>query len=620
MERGRTVTASVRLTSHQTAAVEAEAARLLLVASAGSGKTEVLTRRVLRVLERSRGDSFRILAVTFTVRAAQEMESRLKASLADEAWRVDCDTVHGFALSWLMRFGECVGIFPDTVVYSEDADRLKVLGEVIAGLGEPQDNLRQVLQAIDEARARSWTAEVDARNGPTVGSTRFEEVYDAYLASLDAAMGVDFPGMLIKFLQASDDDQNFIRNFVGTYRDIVVDEGQDLSPAQAAVVDKLSVDGIRLFVVADDRQSINAFAGGGFQNVTRLVGTKAATSALHLPHNFRCSTSILAAAESVASHLGHRPEQARAAIGAPVGAVRVFHAGSPIHEAELVSDWIGKLLTDGLESAVLADGEDPTVQAEDIAVIARSRWLLDPIMASLDAREITMSVQTDSQSAFRAPQARILIEGLALVTAPRNAPSLRRMAGELRAVGLVIDADASIESVTAALMTSDDDDLAGLSRLLKGATPGNLQDRLKALGDSAAALAWKEDLDSVKAQWSNYCATVQPHRRDLGGFLRFISRAQQTRPSDPGVRILTIHKVKGLEFKAVCLLGAYNGSIPDYRAITTEQVDEERRAFYVAMTRAARELVITYPETTTDRGGRSHTQTLSQFAVEAGLA
>ena len=118
----------------------------------------------------------------------------------------------------------------------------------------------------------------------------------------------------------------------------------------------------------------------------------------------------------------------------------------------------------------------------------------------------------------------------------------------------------------------------------------------------------------------NYAVAVPHNRRELSGFLRHLSRAQQTRPTDPGVRVLTIHKVKGLEFKAVCIVGAYNGVLPDYRADSSNRVGEERRAFYVAMTRASRELIVVHPKVTTDRYGRGHAQVPSIFIAEAGLS
>lgn len=603
-----------RLTPHQEEAVNQDGSRILLVASAGSGKTEVLTRRVMRHLTTSAGQTFRVLAVTFTVRAAQELQSRLQASASSEAWRVDADTVHGFALDWLMRFGQSVNVYPDTVVYAEDADRLNLLANFVTSLGEPADiDLRPVLRAIDDHRLSAGGMPV----GPRVGSVLFSDLYDGYLTALDAANGIDFAGMLTKFIEASAADPRFLENFWSTYRHVLVDEGQDLSRAQAEVLDRLASPPVDLFVVADDRQSINGFAGGSFANVRRLVGESAVARALQLPHNFRCATSVLHAAELVAAHLRDRPPPALAVANAPAGLVRVLAASSPDDEGELVAEWVLGLLENGLEQSNLAEGEDPTVSPEEIAVIARARWLLDPVVAALLDREIEVSIQTDTQSLLATPPGRVLLEGVGIAAATENAPAVRRLIDELSGAGVVV-ADEQLD-VVQILRASGLTDLARVGDALDGLDVDNIEERLNALQNAATDSGWLDDVRVITSLWANYAIAVPHHRRDLSGFVRHAGRAQQTRPSDPGVRVLTIHKVKGLEFKAVCLIGAYNGVLPDRRANTAEAIDEERRAFYVAMTRASRELLVTYPQATMDRYGRTHHQAPSTFAVEAGL-
>ena len=603
-----------RLTPHQEEAVKKDGSRLLLVASAGSGKTEVLTRRVMRHLTTSAGQTFRILAVTFTVRAAQELQSRLHASVSKEAWRVDADTVHGFALDWLMRFGQSVNVYPDTIVYADDADRLNLLADFVTSLGEPADtDLRPVLRAIDEHRLSAS----GAPGGPRVGSVHFPDLYDGYLTALDAANGIDFAGMLTKFLEASVADPRFLENFWSTYRHVLVDEGQDLSQAQAEVLDRLASPPVDLFVVADDRQSINGFAGGSFANVRRLVGEAAVAGALQLPHNFRCATSVLHAAEHVARHLRDRPPPALAVANAPAGLVRVLAAFSPEDEGERVAEWVLDLCDKGLDPSHLADGEDPTVAREEIAVIARARWLLDPVIAALVDRQIDVSIQTDNQSLLATPPGRVLLEGIGIAAATENAPAVRRLIGELDGLGVVV-AEEHLD-VVQTLRASGLTELARVGDVLDGLAVDNIEERLNTLRNATADSAWLGDVGVITSLWSNYAVAVPHHRRDLVGFVRHAGRAQQTRPSDPGVRVLTIHKVKGLEFKAVCLLGAYNGVLPDWRANTSEAIDEERRAFYVAMTRASRELLVTYPQATVDRYGRTHHQDPSMFAAEAGL-
>jgi len=561
-----------------------------------------------------------VLAVTFTVRAAQELKTRLDATAGDEAWRVDADTVHGFALDWLMRFGQSVGVYPDTFVYSEDADRLALLANYVSSLGETADKrLRAVLAAIDSERtAGGLRCDGPDPDGPAVGGIPFADLYDGYLAALDAAGGIDFAGILVKFVEAADSNPRFIANFHGTFRHVLVDEGQDLSVAQVEVISRLVGPAVDLFVVADDRQSINGFAGGSFENAKRLFDAAADAPALVLPHNFRCATTVLSAAEKLATHLRARPSKALAVDHAPPGTARSLAAGSPIEEAESVGEWITHLLKDGLDSATLSQGEDPRISPEDVAVVVRARWLLDPVHARLEALGIAVSLQTDTQSFLHTPVARAVAEAIALTATPGNGPASRRLGDELRGLGAT--GDVELAGPGERLRGAAIAELTQVASAVEGLTIDNLGERLRNLVTTANEKDLERDLRRLENLWVSYTVAVPQNRRELAGFLRHMFRAQQTRPSDPGVRLLTIHKVKGLEFRAVCLLGAYNGVLPDYRASSAEQVDDERRAFYVAITRAARSLLITYPRETRDQYGRRHSQDPSLFTVESGLA
>lgn len=238
-------------------------------------------------------------------------------------------------------------------------------------------------------------------------------------------------------------------------------------------------------------------------------------------------------------------------------------------------------------------------------------------MASLEELGIEVSIQTDAQGFLQTPTGRVLIEGIGLAAVSDNAPASRRLMDELNGVG--VELPHGEVDVPAILRASGLADLVSVGQALDAIGVDNMEERLVALRQHATDSAWLADVNAVMTLWANYAVAVPHNRRDLSGFVRHAARAQQARPSDPGVRVLTIHKVKGLEFKAVCLVSAYNGAIPDYRAKSPEAIDEERRAFYVAMTRASRELLVTYPAFTTDRYGRSHRQEPSIFALEAGL-
>ncbi len=616
-----TVADPLLLTSEQQEAVGAEQARVLLVASAGSGKTEVLIRRVIRILSESAGESFRVLAVTYTVRAAEEVRRRIQATVGDEAWRVDAETVHGFALKWLHRYGQGVGIDASTLVYSDDVDRAELLGEYLRSIGvtHPIEEdlagaLRPILADID--RLRTYRPR-DAM--PEVGESYFgvplRELKAAYLEALEQAGAIDYPGMLTKLIQAMDEDPWIVKQFRTTYRHVLIDEGQDLSPVHVDLFDGLIGSTVDLFVVADDRQSINGFAGGAFSNARALVGD-AQHSPLHLPHNFRCATSIIDAAEAVAAHLDATKGRVFSAENAPPGEIRFVEAEDREKETVLVADWVDGLLEDGLPVDVLSPGEDPSVAPEQVGVIGRTRWVVQEMAEELRGRGIECVLQAEPGALFATPEARLLVDLLALAVNVDDRPARRRAGDEIRET---LGGEAE-EEIFDWLETQEYEPFRVITEIAASAVEG--QDLGVLLSEKAAGFEtaeWDLDLPLLQRAWSEYAAGTRVQTRNISGFLQHVSKLERTRPTDPGVRALTIHRVKGLEFKAVALVDARDGMIPHYRSKSDEEINEERRSFYVAMTRASRSLHISWPRTTTDRYRRTHRQEPSRFLAEAQL-
>ncbi len=623
---------SLSLTVEQSAAVNDTHSRLLLVAAAGSGKTEVLARRIERILRESPGEAFRVLAVTYTVKAAEEMRGRVRTMVAEDSWRVDCETLHGFALEWLMRYGASVGVGPQVIVFSDDIDRLDLIARYLRTLrlssaGAPPETLKRILAAIDESRTLSRRSEIPDTRFDELG-VALPELYDAYVGALTEAGGIDFPGMLSKLSEVLDVDAWVGANFHRTYRHVLVDEGQDLTHMQSRVLRKLVGPEVNLFVVADDRQAINGYAGGDFANARALVGADAVT--MHLRHNFRCARSVIDAAERVAARLLSTqeslvasPQESLAAAGAPPGDVQIEAMNDSSDEAVATTLWIDALLRDGLARDSIAEGEDPRIEPENIAVIARARWLLEPVIDALTRRGQQLSLNFEASGFLRTPEGRLFLEALAIVADPSDRPARRRFLDELVMSAPqqdVTDGDSQWDPISVMEQASVPD-LVEMAVHLKEAreNESNLDATLGALGLRFSNSVWREDAKRVEQVWAKYRSAVVLQQRSIRGFLRYVSREQLAKPTDPGIRILTIHRVKGLEFKAVALVGAYEGALPDYRARTADQIDGERRGLYVAMTRAQRALRVSWPQTTVDRWGRIHKQSPSRFLVEAGL-
>ena len=610
-----------RLTEEQQAAVSARARTCLVIAPAGSGKTEVLIRRIEHLLDESPGESFRVLAVTFTLRAAEELKTRVSQSIGEEVWRVDANTIHGFAYDWLQRSGQAVGVSPDVVVYADRRDRVDLLRRFLDSVGEAHlDNraLSDILGRIDDLRT-DLVKPADAPDESfSRSSFRLPELYEAYLTALDDAGGIDFPGMLVKLLDLFEVDPAVLRRMQRTYRQILVDEGQDLTKAQAALLRTIIGDTLQLFVVADDRQSINGWAGGGMRWASMLVGRN--HEHFELQHNFRCATRILSLARQVAHHFNPPRTDAVTPPGTPEGVLLACEAEDSAVEARIVVDWIERLISSGVDSTLLVPGEEPQVVAEDIAVIARTRYGLDDVQGELLGRGHRVSVQVDAGSFLSSSDARLLHALLEVRANANNRPAWRRIEEdlsnilgaypevgeaehdlvELRQVVSGTPSQRMVELVSRSTL-----DAEGLEEIIGALKPGEY--------------LTEPDLGQFVNWWLEYRASTALQDRNVRGFLRYLLRVQQTRPDQPGIRLITTHRAKGLEFRAVAVVGLNQGVFPDYRALNDEEaIEGERRTFYVSVTRASRALLLTWPRTRRTRYSERLAEP-SQFLHEAGV-
>ena len=610
-----------RMTPEQRDVVNARDRIILAIAPAGSGKTEVLIRRIERLLDESRGESFRLLAVTFTVKAADELKSRLSRSVGEEAWRVDANTIHGFALDWLQRSGQPVGISPDVIVYAQSRDCVDLLRRFLDSVEESHfedRTLLDILEQINDLRT-SLVKPSEAPNHSFAGSSfHLPELFEAYLTALENARGIDFPSMLVKLLDLFEADPAVLRRVQRIYRQILVDEGQDLTHAQAEILRRIVGDTLELFLVADDRQSINGWAGGGMQWARMLVGSN--YQRFELQHNFRSATRILSLSRQVAHHFNPPRTDGGTPPGAPEGMLLTCEAGDSAEEARIVADWIDGLVLRGVDSSLLVPGENPYVTAEDIAVIARTRYGLDDVQEELRTRGFQVSVQVDSANFLGSSEARLFYALLEVRANPQNRPALRRIEEELfNILGDYPELPGEQYSLTDVLRAVSGNPSDSMVELVvrNPLDAHGLEELIGFLRHGAYFL--EPDMERLAGWWTEYRASTALQDRNVGGFLRYLLRVQQTRPDEPGIRLTTTHRSKGLEFRAVAVVGLTQGTFPDYRSLSDQEaIDAERRAFYVSITRASRALLLTWPKRRRTRFG-DRTAEPSQFLHEAGL-
>ncbi len=597
------------LTPDQWKAVEHDAIKALLVGPAGSGKTEVLVRRLQTILDTSASTPFRVLFVTHRVEASQQILKRAEAAVPKQVWRLDVNTLHGFALEWLRRHGQALGGYHNVVVHSEMADRIRFVADFVLPLhvtdvqkDDISSTLREVLQALDDHRTLHLEPSFDCCSGIEFFGLALEMIHDTYVDALSAQDIIDLPGLLCTLRKLLRINPWVTRHFHRLFKHVLVDDAQYLTPIQAALLTDLVGEQVALFLTADSGLSITHLRGSGFEKAQQLAGKDPASSPLVLDHDFRRATAVLTAAHKLAEQMVAPIPEFVAGPGAPPGEARVQRFDNPSGQASGVVDWVRDCF-EGLKPATLIVGEDPSLAHEDIAVIARAGWMLQPVVDRPRACQIPAVVRSDRRTLLPEPEVRIFIDALALVEKSTNRPARRRLDDELRALGLGGTEGLPLDE---ALRKSDISSLNRMADFIQEVGDGReLGEVISDLAAEASEIGCARSALVLEGQWEAYANRAPGAVRSLWGFLRHLDRVQHARPSDPGIRLLTAHKARVHKFRAVAVIDAREGAFPDHRSSSDPKlIDDERRSFYVAMTRAARSLLVSWPATTIDRWGR----------------
>lgn len=600
------------LTDEQRKAVSSQDRVFMLLGPAGSGKTRVLINRIIKIFEDNPQPTFRILAVTHTSKAAEEIGNIITKVVGEQSWRFEAKTIHSFVLEWLRNYGGLIGVNQNVVVHAEDIDRFKILQNYLDTLGEPPldgKNMKQIFDKFDQVR--SGDIPVDSLpDSPAFGiKTTIREMYDAYLASLREAGGIDSPGILYQFLELLKLDPSLVDHLQRVYKHVLVDECQYLSKVQSEILKTMVGDKSHLFAVGDEGQAINSWADGEIDNAYYLVGTNATKE--KILHNFRCARQILSLANRVANHFSNPKNKTIIPENTPLGYFDYKQANNEEDESIIVAKWVQELLDNGLDERIIVRGESNKIYPEDIGVIGRTKYALDEIHSRLQDLEIPLSILTETNDLLFTPEARLLLALVEINNYTNNLPAIRKASQEL-------DNFANI-------VTNNAEEVWGnATKFLPEIVSVAQSENLNKFGNKLENISvdnnyWNEDTQRLLKWLDYYRHITRPPNRSFQGLINFILRSQRTLPTDRGVRLLTAHRAKGLEFRAVAVIGLNQRSFPHYRNLELPELDVERRAFYVSITRASRTLLLTRPQIRTYRSGEMRVQEPSQFLKEAGI-
>src|SRR5690349_15067842 len=315
---------------------------LLIFAGAGSGKTRVLTARIAYLIASRRVWPDRLLAVTFTNKAAREMRSRVDSLVGEQAQRMWVGTFHASAVRILRREASRLGITPSFVIFDEDDTRAalrRVLDELrldpkrypIPSLSQAISQAKSELRRPDDIPNRSYADEVTRR------------VYDSYEEVLRRSGGLDFDDLIMKLVELYSTDAEALAKWRDRFRHVLVDEYQDTNRAQYTLVNLLAAEHRNVAVVGDDDQSIYRFRGADIRNILDFRKDYPDAHVVHLEQNYRSSQAILDVAYSVIRSNPERAEKRLWTQRAGGEKVIATQAYNEVEEAEFVADEIERL-------------------------------------------------------------------------------------------------------------------------------------------------------------------------------------------------------------------------------------------------------------------------------------
>jgi DNA helicase-2/ATP-dependent DNA helicase PcrA len=630
------VTASIILTPEQEDVVSLREGSYLVLAPPGAGKTEVIAQRIVRLLRDSGGESYRILALTYNNRAAALMRNRVRERLGDESWRATIETYHAFYLDVLRHYGTLVDVPPEVTVYDTVDARIQALAQGLEEdgfvlSGEEFDRAGAVALLDQISRLQRALVPVEAAVADeVVGDIRVRDAYAAYDGVLRRNGAVDFDGMLSRAYELLSEHAQVARHYRRIYRFILVDEAQDTSTIQFELLRVLCGEEHRnVFMVADPDQLINRWLGADRRNLERFKSDFGARE-FHLSTNFRCADAVVRVANLLLTSSGEELARKVSPAGNAAGWVGAYSFPTEDAEADGIVGWAVGLQESGLRADWVAKSESPTIRPEDIAILARSRLQLESVLEALEARSVRYSFRAGESGPFDTDFFGATLELLKVLANPRDVAMRRtllaRFVSTVDADGLEPEAvyDSAAPAFLSLVARVADDEFASLLVDLAGVSDiGGTMDRLlqptpEEEQDTDLGERLRADRELLAQRWGGYKHSVESRQWTWSAVVAAL--VDEPRDEMSGLRVSTVHGAKGLEFRAVAIVGMNEGSFPDFRSVgTSDEEASERRLAYVAVTRAARALLLSRPRTRVTRYGTSRPQTESRFVQEMKL-
>ncbi len=594
------------LNDSQLKAVAHSGGPLLVLAGAGSGKTRIITERIKHLIEEQNTRPYNILAVTFTNKAANEMKQRVFQSAGLEARNIWIGTFHSTSLRILKRdIGKMEGYNRNFIIY-DDSDQLRLIKDCMGRLniGERLISPKSARSQIDGAKNKGLGPDAPEMNEY---DKNLQKIYSLYTEELRKIGGLDFGDLLHLTVKLFEKKPEVLENYQNQFQHILVDEYQDTNHVQYRIVEMLSRKHKNIFVVGDDNQSIYGWRGADINNILNFEKDFPQAKIIKLEQNYRSTKNILGAANELIKHNKNRHEKNLFTDNDTGELINYYEARNDKDEAKYIAQEIESLK------------DNKRYSYKDTAVFFRTNSQSRLIEEELLAKSIPYRIIGGTEF-YKRKEIKDILAYLRVVANPSDDISLKRIINvPQRGIGKVTIT--KLEVIAEEKGTSFYDAIqSALKEKLLSSSVLNKLDRLNSLLTELIEFPEKDNIVDLihhvlyKTKYLEMLENEEERRENIGEILNLAAEFENIR--DEGtlndfldsislatdldnyseesdqITLMTLHSAKGLEFPNVFIAGLEENLLPHFNSMVNAQVEEERRLFYVGLTRAKENLYL----------------------------
>ncbi len=620
---------------------------ILVKASAGSGKTRILTERVRYLLTEKKNRYFSVLCLTFTNKSAEEIQERLN-DIPKLKERAVIGTFHKFCLHNIVQKRKHeIGIFAEFQIF-DDKDQQKLLSEILnenpfldeeynsLNAKEKDTKLNKYLREFSELKQNLALnfEEIDEQT---------KNIYEEYNICLKNQNAMDFDDILLYAYEilTNKNNKRTAQLYAETYKYIMVDEAQDLNPARYAIVKALCNDTHQnIMMVGDTKQAIFGFSGASAKFMEDDFTKDFEVKEFTIEHNYRSAKKILALAEHIKPN--NQPSKIAENNAFFEGETSIKSFQNEEEEAKHIIEQIKFWQEKGFyEEKEVKE----TITLKDICVLGRNRFVFSKIISLLEKDETLKDnfyLNTGVEK-FEAESIlmKVFFNGLKIIANPKNDLHFKQIFKILDIEFFIIQKNINndFDSLNTLLALSQYETKYLSKEILNFMIDlwQKIQKNQKWIGEAINKIHQKiqenitewgnyfteheifkieNDISELQKFWIAFSRNEPIERHNIENFDYFL-KLEGSKEHKQELTLATIHATKGLEFKVVFLMGANEGVLPDFRAKTEKQINEERNTAYVAITRAKRCFYVTYPSVKITQYHTEKSQKISSFFEKA---